>query len=266
MKIKELIKGGVSNLHIVADFDRTLTKAFIEDKKHKSTFSYIRDGGYLGEEYSKKAHELFDKYFPYESDPNVSFEIKKKMMQEWWEIHSKVMVEYGMSKEVVKKVVDDGAAEGRDGLNEFLEMLHEKKIPLLIFSSGLGDIIVEFLKREKHNDKNIHVVANFFDFGEDGKAKGYKGKLIHVLNKGEFNLNAHDYVKEIKERKNVILLGDMVGDASMADGIEHDLVLKIGFLNEKGEDRKKEYGKYYDMLILNDGPMDEVNEIIKKIH
>jgi cytosolic 5'-nucleotidase 3 len=264
MKTDEVIKGGAKNLHIVADFDRTLTKAIIDDKKHKSTFSYIRDGGYLGEEYSKIAYELFDKYYPFESDPEVSLEIKKQKMEEWWAIHLKVMVEHGMSKEIVKKVVEDGAAESREGLNEFLEMLHEKKIPLLIFSSGLGDIIVEFLKREGHDDKNIHVVANFFDFSEDGKAKGYKGKLIHVLSKGEFNLDDHDYVKEIKERKNVILLRDSLGDVRMADGIEHDLVLKIGFLNENGY-RQDEYEKNYDILILDDGPMDEVNEIIAKI-
>jgi cytosolic 5'-nucleotidase 3 len=265
MKIDELIKDGASNLHIVADFDRTLTKAFIDDKKHKSTFSYVRDGGYLGKEYTKIASDLFDKYFPYESDQSVSNEVRVKMMQEWWAVHLKVMVEHGMSKEVIKKVVEDGAAEPREGLNEFLEILHEKNIPLLIFSSGLGDVIVEFLKREKHNDKNIHVIANFFDFGEDGKAKGYKGKLIHVLNKGEVDLNNHDYVKEIKERKNVILLGDMIGDSKMAEGIEHDMVLKIAFFNENGENRKREYEKHYDMLILDDGPMNDVNEIIKKV-
>lgn len=39
-------------------------------------------------------------------------------------------------------------------------------------------------------------------------------------------------LQELSGRSNVILLGDSIGDASMADGVSHDTVLKIGFLND----------------------------------
>lgn len=38
-------------------------------------------------------------------------------------------------------------------------------------------------------------------------------------------------LQELEGRSNVILLGDSIGDAGMADGVCHDTVLKIGFLN-----------------------------------
>lgn len=37
--------------------------------------------------------------------------------------------------------------------------------------------------------------------------------------------------QELTGRSNVILLGDSTGDAKMADGVPHDTILKIGFLN-----------------------------------
>lgn len=45
------------------------------------------------------------------------------------------------------------------------------------------------------------------------------------------NYNLSVCLQELSGRSNVILLGDSVGDAKMADGVPHDTVLKIGFLN-----------------------------------
>ncbi|MFH1972520.1 MAG: hypothetical protein ABIJ18_03530 [archaeon] len=265
-KVKEILKDGAKQLHVVADFDRTLTGAFADGMKFKSTYSYIREGGYLGKEFSKKSFELFDEYYPYESSTELVLEEKKKKMQEWWEKHFKLMVDCDMNINVIKEVIKDNNIKGRKGFKDFLEFLNEKNIPLLIFSAGLGDMIVEFLKTENHNDKNIHIIANFFKFDKEGKAFGHKGEIIHMFSKKEYKIEGHDYEKEIKDRKNVILLGDSIGDAGMADGMKHDLVLKIGFLNEDVEKQKEEYLKYYDLLILNDGTMEEINTILKRLN
>jgi len=264
-KVKEILKDGSKQLHVVADFDRTLTSAFLEGMKYKSTYAYIRDGKYLGDEYNKKDLELFDEYHPHYLSNELLLEEKKKKMEKWWEKHLKLIVKYNLNREVIKDIVKDKNVNGREGFKRFLDFLHEKNIPLLIFSAGLGDIIVEFLKDEGHNDKNIHVIANFFNFDENGNVLSYKGEIIHALNKNEYKLEGHDYEKEMKDKKNVILLGDTIGDANMADGIKHDLVLKIGFLNENVEELKDEYLKHYDLLILNDGTMEEINTILKRL-
>lgn len=64
--------------------------------------------------------------------------------------------------------------------------------------------------------------------------KGFKGELIHVYNKHDGALRNSEYFKQIKEYSNIILLGDSLGDLSMADGVTTaENILKIGFLNDK---------------------------------
>ncbi len=51
----------------------------------------------------------------------------------------------------------------------------------------------------------------------------------------------------------------------MAKGLEHEVILKIGFLNKNIEKNKNIYEKNFDAVILNDGPMDFVVSLIKDI-
>jgi len=81
-KIEQMKKQGASNLHIVSDFDRTLTKNFHEGEKLPSAVSLIRSGGYLTKDYPEKAYALFDKYHPYEIDLSIPFEERSKKMTE----------------------------------------------------------------------------------------------------------------------------------------------------------------------------------------
>lgn len=265
-KLASLKESGLNNLHVIADFDRTLTKAFVKNEKVKSAYAFIREGHYLTEDYSPKAFALFDEYYPYEVSTTLSLEDKKQKMQEWWEKHLKLLIGSGMNFGVVKDIIDKDKFEERVGLDEFLNLLNKCDVPLLIFSAGLGDFILEFLKREKLLSDNIHLIANFFDFDENSVAKGYKDEfIIHVFNKNEFVLKGHPYINNINNRKNVLLLGDSLGDVNMAEGIDHNTVLKIGFLNDKVEKLKEEYCKHYDLIILNDGSLNEVVKIISNL-
>lgn len=75
------------------------------------------------------------------------------------------------------------------------------------------------------------MVSNFLDYNENGEILGFKGKPIDIFSKNEYALKGTDYYKMIENRDNVILLGDSIGDAGMADGMPHcNAVLKIGFL------------------------------------
>lgn len=67
-----------------------------------------------------------------------------------------------------------------------------------------------------------------------GILKGFKGELIHVYNKHDGALRNTEYFKQLKDNGNIILLGDSLGDLTMADGVPNvDNILKIGFLNDK---------------------------------
>ena len=57
----------------------------------------------------------------------------------------------------------------------------------------------------------------------------------------------------------------MTEDIDMSKGIEHDCIIKIGFLNHNIKENLKSFSKAFDIVILNDGPMDYVNLLVKDI-
>lgn len=64
--------------------------------------------------------------------------------------------------------------------------------------------------------------------------KAFKGELIHVYNKREGALLNTGHFQELRTRPNVLLMGDSLGDLTMADGVQDmENILKIGFLNDK---------------------------------
>lgn len=67
-----------------------------------------------------------------------------------------------------------------------------------------------------------------------GVLRAFKGQLIHSFNKREGALSQAAALRELQGRPNVLLLGDSLGDLTMADGgAEHQNVLTIGFLNDR---------------------------------
>jgi 5'-nucleotidase len=264
-KTEKFKKDGAGNIHIVADFDRTLTKAFVEGKKVSTTPASVREGRYLTPDYPEKAFALMDKYRPIEFDPKVPLEEKKKKMAEWWTLHFDLMVKSGMNKEVIRDIVKKRVFKMREGAEEFLNALKKNNIPILIFSAGLGDIIKEYLESGKLLTENLHLVSNFFVFDENGKATGYLTPFIHSQNKNEVPIKDAPYYNAIKHRKNVLLLGDTLEDLRMSEGLEHDCIINIGFLNEETKKNLEEFKEAFDIVILNDGSMNYVNKLVNEI-
>lgn len=76
----------------------------------------------------------------------------------------------------------------------------------------------------------FQIISNFLKY-EDGKLAGFQNEgLIHVFNKNEHAIE-QEYFKVFEKRKNILLMGDTIGDALMVDGMLNTCaVLKIGFL------------------------------------
>lgn len=67
-----------------------------------------------------------------------------------------------------------------------------------------------------------------------GFLKGFKGQLIHTYNKNSSVCENSRYFQQLQNKTNIILLGDSIGDLTMADGVPGvQNILKIGFLNDK---------------------------------
>jgi cytosolic 5'-nucleotidase 3 len=263
--ISKMKKDGSSKVHIVSDFDRTLTKAFVGNKKMPSVIAQIREGGYLGEDYIKKAFELRDIYHPIEINPSIPVKEKDKKMNEWWRKHFDLLISSGMNKQVITDIVNKRKIIYRKDLPEFLKILNKDNIPLIIISGAVGDIIKESLKSEKINFPNIHLIANMFIWNKNGIAIGVKEPIIHTLNKHETEIKNLPIYSELLNRKNIILLGDLIEDLDMIKGFPYKNLIKIGFLNESIKENIELYKKNFDIIITDDSGMDYVNELLKKI-
>ena len=265
-KIKRYITNqGTGNLLIIGDFGRTFTKCFDNEGKVPTSFAQIREGGYLGEEYKKRALELFDKYHPIEINSDLSADEKVPKLIEWWKKHLELIVDSKLNREMISDIVKKGKVPLRERLSEFLDNLKDKNVPLVIVSQGLGDIYMESLKNINKLSNNIFFVTNLFNFDESGKAISVQDTIINSFNKDRINFKDYGFFGKIKDKKNVILLGDDLQDLGMVKNLDYDNLIKIGFLNENVDENLEKYKEGYDVVITGDGDFSFVNELIGEI-
>ena len=93
-----------------------------------------------------------------------------------------------------------------------------------------------------------------------------KWRFIAISNTEVLLFQDSDYFKKLQSRNNVILLGDSVGDLTMCNGLENPaVVLKIGFLNFKIDERLDDYLDLFDIVLLDDQTLNVPLSIVQKI-
>lgn len=93
-----------------------------------------------------------------------------------------------------------------------------------------------------------------------------KGECVQPLNKNITAIKNTEYYSTVKNRNSVILMGDSLGDADMADGMEHcDVVVKVGFLSRKVEENRPAFRENFDIVLENEDSVDVPNAILKLI-
>ena len=268
-KIAKIKSNGKQSLHILSDFDRTLTHSSVNGIRTPSLISHLRNGKYLSEEYADQAKALFNKYHPIEMSTSLGEAEKAGKMKEWWSLHYKLLVDSGLDRETIKKATSDIIKEGsiklRAGADKLLNNLNKNNIPLVIISSaGIGNMIQDFLKEQNLLFPNIHIVGNILEFDKEGKFTKIKNdKIIHVMNKREVELQDLTIYSELQKRKNIILLGDSLDDLQMIENLDYENLISIIFLEniELLESAKQKF----DIIITNDADFSEVNEILEEI-
>ncbi|KAL0844531.1 hypothetical protein Bca101_017777 [Brassica carinata] len=277
-KITLVRDAGPSKFQVIADFDGTLTRYRVNGIRGQSSHGILQQGN---ADYDAKREALYEHYHPLEFSPVIPLEEKTKLMEEWWSKTHNLLIEGGLTHNAIKESVANSSIAFRDGVVELFEFLEEKEIPVLIFSAGLADVIEEVLRQKLHRTfKNVKIVSNRMVFDDDGRLVSFRGKLIHVLNKNEHALDMaaplHDrlgvdngeYDEEnayVKQRRNVLLLGDHLGDLRMSDGLNYETRIAIGFLNDNVDKSLESYRKAFDIVYLNDAPMWGALELVSQL-
>ncbi|XP_036609898.1 7-methylguanosine phosphate-specific 5'-nucleotidase isoform X2 [Trichosurus vulpecula] len=234
-------KGGRNKLQVISDFDMTLTRFGFNGKRCPTSYNILDNSKLISEECQKKLKDLLHYYYPIEIDPNRTVKEKYPLMVEWWTKAHSLLCQQKIQKYQITQIVRDSDAMLREGFETFFNTLYRGNIPLLIFSAGIGDILEEIIRQMNVFHPNIHVVSNYMDFDESGYLQGFKGNLIHTYNKNSSVLEDSKYFEQLQAKTNILLLGDSMGDLTMADGVSSvGNILKIGFLNDK------------DSVLLND--------------
>lgn len=280
--------GGWKSMLVLADFDRTITTASCGTSCH----GVVESCQELSAEYRAKTQVLFDKYFPIETNPTMGREEKIPLMQEWsapsddlsWHFfHSQSAADGQRSAaryqqahtlllaEPFTPALLDSAAERskaalRPGFEELFSLCRLHGAPLVVCSAGLGNVVSALLKHRLESAEavaaveNISIVSNWLRFDERQRVCGFSQPLLHMFNKnGAFvrsQCGEDKWANLAADRKVCLLLGDGLGDATMADGLDLPHVLKIGFLNETDEARVAarlpQYEAAFDAVILGD--------------
>lgn len=254
---------GAKQLQVILDFDNTMTRVHDNGMHCACSWEVLEKDDCMPQEYKDETELLKAKYFPMEIDPHMSIQDKIPMAVEWFSRAHDVLIKTGLKKHDISDMVDRSTIKFRDGMSDMLKSLHVLGVPVLVFSAGLGDLIIAVLEKQAKVYNNIKVVSNFMNFSDDGTMVGFHGELIHMYNKNERALSSSDYFDELQHHNNVILMGDNLGDLNMSDGVSGvDNILKVGFLNHYSEDRLKKYVESFDVVVVDDQTMDVGNLLV----
>lgn len=280
-KRQQLISDGPASLQLISDFDHTLS-AFTSHSSHGT----LEHSSELPADYMPKVQALFDHYYPIEMDHTISAEQKEATMVAWWEAAHSLLLDYRFNRSfitaAVKQAIQQHKLTYRPAATAVLHYCHQHSLPLLVFSAGLGDTIEEFMRQTNTDLPNVDVVSNFMRFDDTGTLVAFQPDLIHSLNKNYSHVvrqrgerrglgGSGCVVDELHavERRNVILLGDSVGDCQMSVGLEAvNVILRIGWLNGEwpvAAERLAKYEAVYDVLIGENGGMEFVLELLEMI-
>ncbi|KAI8968450.1 pyrimidine 5'-nucleotidase-domain-containing protein [Mycotypha africana] len=270
-KLQKVIQDGKHNLHFISDFDMTMTRHWIRNRitdaleRNSSSHGIPARSSIMTQEYKDETHRIYNKYYPIEIDQTMTFEEKVPYMMTWWKEAHASIVQQKLKKQDLQEMVKQVSMELRSGLDRVLAHCRHHSVPFLVFSAGIGDLIEEILRQADLYYENMHVVSNMMVFDKDNVCIDFKEPLIHVFNKSEFQLETSPYHRLIEERRNVILMGDSLGDLQMSQGLKHDLCLNIGFLNHDIKSLEPAYMAAFDIVIEGDANMNPVMEILEQI-
>lgn len=244
-KIESFFGFGKEKVHIVLDFDRTLTKSRNGLGEDVSAWEILKSR--LPKKAQKEYQKLYDKYRPLE----VQNKMKKSDAAIW---PQKILNIYKKSK--LKLFDTDDKLEKRMPIRpcakELFEICKKKNIPTIIISAGIKNVIQMWCKKFGIEPTVIISVNLFFD--DKGHINGWdKASLIHAFNKRE---KGHREISSMrKSRPNIILIGDSIDDASMVAGDKNVLriILDDSMANNIRHDGRfyKDMSEKFDLIIRN---------------
>jgi HAD superfamily phosphoserine phosphatase-like hydrolase len=254
-RIESCIIAGSGMLHLVLDFDRTLTvgKNGADDA---TTWSVMKH--HLPE----AGRELYDKDFRYYRRLELDGRMAEADAQTWWERTLNLFVKHSVNLNTVEATFLDHVAL-RPGTKALLNICEEKSIPVVVLSAGVREVIQILFAQ--NNIKPPVIVSTELVVNDAGIVTGWRREtLVHVLNKKEAK---HDELVRIrKERPYSILVGDGLDDSDMSPADSR--VLRIRVIDQRPDEdtsstMRQTFNKFD--LAVTTGTLDGVVQLVKRL-
>jgi phosphoserine phosphatase len=245
-KVAEFVSAGLSQMHVVFDWDRTSTA----NGGGRDITSWGVVQNLLPIDGRKIDQALYDEYHPKELTQTLTEEEARF----WWRASLELHVKYGTDIRKMKRAVCDVGMRPRDGVIELFHRCEALNVPTIILSAGVRNVI-EWVTENYGIRPTATLATNLLTDGS-GKVTGWdESTVIHNLNKHEMGHNEISLIR--RDRPYTILLGDSVDDARMVKG-EKD-VLRIRVYDNKPALSAAQMEQYiqeslaagYDLIVEN---------------
>lgn len=245
-----------NNFYVVMDFDKTMTTINSDD-----SWTVIQNPNILDPKLNTESLKLAEKYCPIEMDYNLDFNLKSEYMYDWYMSVMKLYYKYDLTYDKLLECIKCGNLILRKGLKELLQNFNKNKIPVIILSAGIGNVIKECLILNDCFYGNIHIISNFFSF-DDNKLLPFNNPIIHTCNKKMSNL-PNNFEKEISNKEYILLFGDFIEDINMVSKDDLYRTLSFGFLEKNVEANLESYRNSFDVVLTDNASFDDVMNVLK---
>ena len=103
--------------------------------------------GVFTDEYKKAAGELTAHYLPIETAHDMTIAEKLPHMKSWYKQSHALILTQALTLDMIPLAVSKANVELREGFVEMIRTLEAHEVPVLVFSAGLADILVEVRER-----------------------------------------------------------------------------------------------------------------------
>jgi HAD superfamily hydrolase (TIGR01544 family) len=243
-KLNDFKTAGSKQIHVVADFDSTLTVQKYQGHQADTTFSVL---SHISHRFKKRTEELARVFYEKQTNLELSTQERGEIINEWWVKALTTCLEEDLYEYNLPDLFWESQLYLRHGIAELMEKTLKYNVPFSIVSGGIGNF-VEMALKNVEGPKNYQLKANFMTFDDRSRRlNGCTQPIIHSFNKAQS-------VSQIKLNPYVILLGDSVPDIKALQGSVYEEAITVGFLREGKNERL--FREVYDFVIKEDGNLD----------
>ena len=250
----------VTDLHVVFDFDRTLT-AHDAPQCHDPLLR-LED---------EKLQAALAPYWRF-SDEGGPPPCRGRPFRCWWDDVHALLAAHGVTLAQLREAEAKKPCYLREGAREALAALVSLKVPTTVVSAGLEHVIVGVLRSEgvdsvsfldddladAKRPTRVRVLANRLVTDDDGTVTGaLPEEPIHAKNKKDAYARLRPwFAASATEATRLLVFGDSVGDAAVAAPVPASSKACVGFFDPANPwGKRAEFEAAFDCLLPHDGSL-----------